>query len=47
MSGAPAVRPEAGTVLLSEHVQVQELSSLIPTEKKPSAWKRLVSAFRR
>ncbi|SDY62424.1 hypothetical protein [Herbiconiux ginsengi] len=45
--GAAAVRPEAGTVLLTEHVQVQELSGLLPAPEKPSPWQRLVGAFRR
>jgi len=44
--GASNARPEAGTVLLTEHVQVQELSGLVPAAK-PSAWQRLVGTFRR
>ena len=47
MTGGGAVRPESGTVLLSEHVQVQELSSALPEPEKSSPWRRLVSAFRR
>jgi hypothetical protein len=45
MSGAAAVKPEAATVLLSEHVQVQELAG--GASSKPSAWKRMLDAFRR
>jgi hypothetical protein len=45
--GASSARPEAGTVLMTEHVQVQELSGLVPAEKKNSPWQRLVGAFRR
>ena len=50
-SGA-AVRPEPGTVLLTEHVQVQELAGGSEfggpiAASKPSAWQRLVGAFRR
>jgi len=45
--GASAARPEAGTVLLTEHVQVQELASPAPAAVKPSTWQRLVGTFRR
>ncbi|WP_382309535.1 hypothetical protein [Herbiconiux sp. UC225_62] len=45
--GAASARPEAGTVLLTEHVQVQELSGLLPVQQKTSPWQRLVGAFRR
>lgn len=46
--GAASALPEAGTVLLTEHVQVQELSGLVPTvEAKRSSWQRLVGVFRR
>lgn len=44
--GASVARPEAGTVLLTEHVQVQELSALL-APKKQSPWQRLVDTFRR
>ncbi|WP_291046378.1 hypothetical protein [Herbiconiux sp.] len=52
MSGGGAVRPEASTVLLTEHVQVQELAGGSEfggpiAASKPSAWQRLVGAFRR
>jgi hypothetical protein len=52
MSGGGAVRPEASTVLLTEHVQVQELAGGSEfggpiAAPKPSAWQRLVGAFRR
>jgi hypothetical protein len=45
--GASSARPEAGTVLMTEHVQVQELSGLVAAPKKNSPWQRLVGAFRR
>jgi len=45
--GSTSARPEAGTVLLTEHVQVQELSGVVPAPAKPSAWQRLVDTFRR
>ncbi len=52
MSGGGAVRPEASTVLLTEHVQVQELAGGSEfggpiAASKPSAWQRIVGAFRR
>jgi hypothetical protein len=52
MTGGGAVRPEASTVLLTEHVQVQELTGGSEfggpiAAPKPSAWQRLVGAFRR
>lgn len=52
MSGGGAVRPEASTVRLTEHVQVQELAGGSEfggpiASPKPSAWQRLVGAFRR
>ena len=52
MGGGGAVRPEASTVLLTEHVQVQELAGGSEfggpiAASKPSAWQRLVGAFRR
>jgi hypothetical protein len=52
MTGGGAVRPEASTVLLTEHVQVQELADGSEfggpiAASKPSAWQRLVGAFRR
>ncbi|MCS5723957.1 hypothetical protein N1028_19235 [Herbiconiux sp. CPCC 203407] len=54
MAGGDAVRPEASTVLLTEHVQMQvhelaggsEFGGPIAASK-PSAWQRLVGAFRR
>ena len=52
MTGGGAVRPEASTVLLTEHVQVQELSGasefggpIARTRRNP--WQRLVETFRR
>ncbi|MCS5717823.1 hypothetical protein N1027_06705 [Herbiconiux sp. CPCC 205763] len=45
--GASNIRPEAGTVLMSEHVQVQELSGLPGAQSKSSPWQRLVEIFRR
>jgi hypothetical protein len=45
MSGGGAVKPEAATVLLSEHVQVQELAG--GASPKPSAWQRMLAALRR
>lgn len=45
--GASSARPEASTVLMTDHVQVQELSGLPAIEKKSSPWQRLVGAFRR
>jgi hypothetical protein len=44
--GASGARPEAGTVMMTEHVQVQGLSGLA-APKKQSAWHRLVDSFRR
>ncbi|MFB2579837.1 hypothetical protein ACEXQD_01175 [Herbiconiux sp. P15] len=48
------MRPEPGTVLLTEHVQVQEKELSGASEfagpiaaPQPSAWQRLIGAFRR
>ncbi|MGD8166347.1 hypothetical protein ACEXOS_003905 [Herbiconiux sp. P16] len=45
--GDSSARPEAGTVLMTEHVQVQELSGPLAAEKKSSPWRRLADVFRR
>ena len=52
LGGSAAAKPEAGTVLLSEHVQVQELGALPELQNllepaKPSLWGRITKAFRR
>ena len=49
--GSAAERPEAGTLLLTEHVQVQQLAEAeappaLPATK-PSPWQRLTGALRR
>jgi hypothetical protein len=45
--GAAVALPEAGTVLLAEHVQVQELASAVVGAPTSSPWQRLVGMFRR
>lgn len=45
-SGVAVPLPEASTVRLTDHVQMQQLSTT-GTGARPSAWQRLTSAFRR
>jgi len=45
--GAALALPEAGTVLLTEHVQVQELSGSLTAAPATSPWQRLAGLFRR
>ena len=52
LGGSAAARPEAGTVLISEHVQVQELGALPELQNlhepaKPPLWQRITGALRR
>lgn len=52
LGGSAAARPEAGTVLITDHVQVQELGALPELQNlheptKPPLWQRITSAFRR
>ncbi len=42
--GSAFAMPEAGTVRLIDHVQVQEFSA---SKARPSRWRRLTEAFRR
>ncbi len=52
LGGSPAARPEPGTVLTTEHVQVQELGALpelqnLTAPAKSPLWQRITGALRR
>ncbi|TAJ48115.1 MAG: hypothetical protein EPO52_08030 [Herbiconiux sp.] len=45
-SGVAVPLPEASTVRLADHVQVQQVGAAV-SQPRPSAWQRVTGAFRR